>query len=189
MTTAKESVFPDKQRTGLLVVDVQQRLIPAIPADDVSRLIKSHLALLEMCHSFDLPIWYTEQYPKGLGPTVPELSEALEGVPKIEKTEFSACQNEQFRKTILSDLPKDIILTGIETHVCVLQTAVDLIESGHQVFVPRDAVASRTEENRENGLSLMELSGAVITNSETLIFHRLRKAGGDVFKRLSKLVR
>lgn len=189
MISDRESVFPDHQRCGLLVVDVQQRLIPAIAPDDVARLIKSHLSLIEMCKSFDIPIWYTEQYPKGLGSTVPELLEALEGVPKIEKTEFSACQNESFRRSILTGLPKDIILTGIETHVCVLQTAADLIESEHRVFVPRDAVASRTRENRENGLSLMERLGAVITNSETLVFHRLGKAGGDVFKRLSKLVR
>ena len=90
---------------------------------------------------------------------------------------------------IQDSLPRDVILTGVETHVCILQTAIDLMEDGHRVFVPIDAVASRCDENRQNALALMERAGAVITNMETLVFQRLIKAEGDAFKRLSKMVK
>ena len=182
-------ISPRRGGTGLLIVDVQERLLSAMPGEAAARLVKSHSALIEMATSFCHPIIYTEQYPKGLGATVSPLRECLEDCLRIEKLEFSALLNQTFRETALEVLPGDIIVTGMETHVCVLQTAVDLLNEGFRVFVPLDAVASRTDENRCNGLALMERAGAVVTNTETLVFDRLQVAKGDTFKRLSKLVR
>jgi nicotinamidase-related amidase len=184
-----ESLFPSPDASALLVVDVQERLIAAMPEAPAAALVKAHLALIEMADIFELPITYTEQYPRGLGPTVESIRGLLDAGRRVEKLEFSVCQNEGFCTTALPDLPRDVILTGMETHVCVLQTAVDLIDGGHRVFVPLDAVLSRTDANYRNGLALMEHAGAVITNSETIIFERLGSARGDAFKRLSKAVK
>lgn len=182
-----ESLFPVAGKTGLLIVDVQDRLLRAMPSEAQARVAKASVALIEMARLFDIPVVYTEQYPKGLGTTVEPVLEALSQAARFEKLEFSACANEQFAEA--AELPRDVILAGIETHVCVLQTAVDLMDSGHRVFVARDAVASRSDENWRNGLSLMEGAGAVITNSETIIFRFLGSARGEAFKRLSKLVK
>ena len=158
----------------------------------VSALAKvpaKHLLIIEMANRFCSPIAYTEQYPKGLGATLPPIRERLGDCLRVEKLEFSAVLNQDFRGKVLDVMPGDIILTGMETHVCVLQTAVDLLQEGFRVFVPRDAVASRSDENRCNGLALMERAGVVITNTETIVFDWLRVAKGDTFKALSKLVR
>jgi nicotinamidase-related amidase len=184
-----ETVFPRKNATALLVVDVQERLLAAMPADRAETLVKAHLALLEMARVYNVPVVVTEQYPKGLGPTVGAVHDALGEHRRIEKVEFSACANEAFRDEVLGSLPDDVIVTGMETHVCVLQTALDLVASGRRVFVPHDATCSRTERNHENGLSLAERGGAVVINTESLVFAQLGRAGGDAFKRLSRLVK
>ena len=161
-----------------MIIDVQERLSAAMPDDAIARLVKAHGALIELANRFCAPIAFTEQYPKGLGSTVSPLAERLGDCLRVEKLEFSAAQNREFRETVLDVFPGDIILTGMETHVCVLQTAIDLMEEGFRVFVPGDAVASRTDENRRNGLALLERAGAVITNTETLVFDWLRVAQG-----------
>jgi nicotinamidase-related amidase len=180
-------IFPEEGETGLLIIDVQERLLAAMPEAAAARLTKAHRALIEMARLFEIPVSYTEQYPKGLGSTVAPVRQELGGATCFEKTEFSACLNPDFAD--LAQLPADLIVTGMETHVCVLQTAADLIAQGHRVFVPLDAVASRTEDNWRNGLALIERVGGLVTNTETLVFRRLRRAGGDAFKRLSKLVK
>tara|TARA_B100000029_G_scaffold407367_1_gene408259 strand:- start:350 stop:844 length:495 start_codon:yes stop_codon:yes gene_type:complete len=151
---------------------------------------RSICALLGLAEGYSIPVYCTEQYPRGLGHTVTGIRENLPKTTKIiEKTEFSAVQNPAFQEILSQGLPEDILLTGMETHICVLQTAVDLMALGYRVFVVRDGVASRAAENRENGLALMQSEGAVITNSETVIFQFLKKAEGPLFKKLSKLIR
>jgi nicotinamidase-related amidase len=184
-----ESVFPSHERTALLVVDVQERLLAAMSDERAEELVKAHVALLEMARLYAVPVVVTEQYPKGLGPVVEAVRAALGDVRRVEKTEFSACRNASFREEVLDGLPEDVVLTGMETHVCVLQTALDLLGSGRRVFVPHDAVCSRTERNNQNGLELIARGGGIITNTETLIFHRLGKAEGESFKRLSRLIK
>lgn len=186
-----EVIFPNAESSALLVVDIQERLVPAIEDTQRERLLRQNGVLIECARTFGWQTVYSEQYPKGLGPTVPALREALEAADarRIEKVEFSCCRNPVFAEEVLSRLPPHVVVTGMEAHICVLQTVADLQARGHQVFVPWDAVGSRTAANRDNGLALIERAGAVVTNTETILFHALGRAGGDDFKRLSKMIR
>lgn len=186
-----DSIFPQPGKTALLVVDIQARLLPAMPQDDVALMLRQTHLLIEVAKAFNWPIYYSEQYPQGLGPTEPSLLAALEAqnATRVEKVEFSCVRNEVFRSTILPRLPSHVVVVGMETHVCVLQTVMDLHARGHQVFLPHDAVASRSVANKANGIALMKQVGAVETNAESLMFYALQKAGSDTFKHFSKMIR
>jgi nicotinamidase-related amidase len=173
----------DRDRAALVVVDVQEAFRPVVldfeaVASQVARLIQGAQAL-------DVPVVATEQYPKGLGKTVPEVAEHLVGVEPIEKVCFSAAEADGF------DLGgrEQALVCGIESHVCVSQTAHDLLDRGVEVHVARDAVSSRTAENRDVGLHKMERSGAVITSVETALFELVGAAGTDEFKAVQALVK
>jgi len=183
-------IFPKPASSALLIVDVQERLAPAM-VDGSSQLLKATRVLIECAAEFQWPILYTEQYPRGLGATVSALLPRLQelGARRIEKVEFSCLRNAEFAEQVQPTLPNHVVVCGMESHICVLQTVADLQARGHQAFVPLDGVASRTLENRDNGLRLMERTGAIVTNSETLLFAALQKAGTDAFKRLSPLIR
>lgn len=172
--------------TALLVVDVQARLGAAMPADRYEALIKNVGNCLAVAESLDLPVIASEQYPKGLGPTDERLT-----LPTAAhaKSAFSAWQDDGVRATLQASGRRQILVVGIETHICVYQTARDLVEAGFEVHVLADAVASRTEENRQIGLDLMRRAGAIVTSCETVLFDLLGKAGGPVFKQVSRLIR
>ncbi len=177
------SLLPDFSQATLLVIDLQERLVPAMAGEDA--LIKHAGNLIRAAHAFGATIYASEQYPRGLGHTVPPILEALGGTKPVEKVEFSLLQAPTFE----GNLQHDVIVCGVEAHVCVLQTVQDLIERGHQVWVPFDAVASRNVENRDNALALMREGGAKVVNVESLIFNALKSARHDEFKAFSKLVR
>ena len=141
-----------------------------------------------MAKSMDIPIIITEQYPKGLGETVSKLDVNIEEIEKFEKNTFSGCIEEVIGY-LKSKGRKKIIITGMETHVCVFQSVRDLIKEGYYVFVAADAVCSRTEENYKNGLDMMKDMGAVISNTETILFDMLKESGTPQFKALSKLIK
>jgi nicotinamidase-related amidase len=173
----------EADRTTLVVVDVQEGFRKAIP--DFERVAKATATLIEGAEAIGIPIVVTEQYPKGLGETAPEVAEHLpEGTEPLEKVVFSAAEAEGF------DLGgrDQALVCGIETHVCVNQTVLDLLESGVDVEVAEDAVGSRTEENKRVGLHKMEAAGAVLTSVETALFELLGRAGSDEFKRVQKLI-
>ena len=191
--------LPLPASSTLVVVDLQERLVPAMSPADQAGVIKAAGNLIALWAeeaagtpaAADGDILYSEQYPRGLGPTVPAILAELTHAPgarRIEKTAFSVCGEPAYDR---SERPvqRDVVLLGMEAHVCVLLTGLDLLARGHRVFVPHDAVASRTERNRENGLALLAKDGAVIVNSETLIFNALGQAGGDKFKRFSARIR
>lgn len=178
--------LPHLETTSLLVVDIQERLLPAMHADDQPQLIKAVTNLALAVHEFGGHLAYTEQYPRGLGPTVAALNEPLKSATRLEKVEFSALKNENAPAL---KLRPDVILTGIECHVCVLMTGLDLLAAGHRVWVPHDAVGSRHPANKSNGLELLTKAGATLVNSESLIFASLERAGTDRFKRFSALIR
>ena len=178
--------LPHFDTATLLVVDIQERLLHAMWPDDQAAVLKNVSNLALACREFGGQTVYSEQYPKGLGPTVSALNEALHGATRLEKTEFSVVKNSAAETLNMSG---NIILTGMEAHVCVLLTGLDLIAAGHRVWVPFDAVASRRREYRDNGLSMLEKAGAAIINTESLIFAALGKAGGERFKRFSALIR
>ena len=168
----------------LVVVDVQEAFRPAVL--DFDRVVANVATLVKGVDPLSVPIAVTEQYPDGLGSTVPELAEHLpEAVEPVEKKCFSAAAADGF------DLHgrTQALVCGIEAHVCVSQTAHDLLERGIEVHVARDAVTSRTEENREVGLHKMERAGAVITSVETALFELLRTADDSQFKLVQGLIR
>jgi nicotinamidase-related amidase len=176
----------DRSRAALIVVDVQEGFRPAVL--DFEQVARNVATLVRAAHILGLPTLVTEQYPKGLGPTVAEVAEHL-GVTPIEKVCFSAVDAEGFPSALHGADRDQVLLCGIEAHVCVNQTAEDLIADGAEVHVAQDAVSSRTAENRALGLHKMERSGAVVTSVETALFELLRQAGTPEFKEIQALVK
>lgn len=172
-----------RDATLLVVVDAQEAFRPAVL--DFDRVIHNTAVLVQGAHALGVPVVVTEQYPKGLGHTVPEVAEHLNGVEPIEKVCFSAAAGDGFDP----GGRQQALVCGIETHVCVSQTAHDLLDRGLEVHVARDAVTSRTEENREVGLRKMERAGAVVTSVETALFELLGAAGSDEFKTVQRLIK
>jgi nicotinamidase-related amidase len=173
--------------TMLLVIDIQERLFGAMEEQFKPVLIKNNAILIKTAKILGMPVVVSEQYPKGLGPTIPEMAELLTGVPKIEKLYFSCFKDESIRKTIEDAGKKNIIITGIETHVCVLQTVFDLIQTGYNPVVASDAVLSRNASDRLAAIEAMRVAGAIIYPTETIAFMFLEKAGTPEFKQLSPL--
>jgi len=177
----------DRENTGLLVVDVQDKLMGVM--DRKQRVVDNVLKLLHLSKIFDLPVILTEQYPKWLGPTLPEIGKSLPAIEPISKLHFNCCDVDAFRNRLESEGLENIIITGVESHICVFQTCLSLLERGHKVHVPQDAVDSRTEENWRVGLGLMNKAGAYITSTEAIIYQILKKAGTKEFKEMLKLVK
>ncbi|MCD4749578.1 MAG: hydrolase [Thermoanaerobaculales bacterium] len=173
------------EMAALLVVDVQER-INGVMAD------QSHMprleVLLEACHVLKVPTVTTEQYPKGLGATLSPLAEKLPS-PAIEKETFSCLRQPEVLDALENTGRQQIVVVGIESHVCVLQTALDLLERGYEVHVPHDAVNSRRPADKEWALHRMAAAGAMITATESVLFELLGRCGTDEFKAVSKLVK
>jgi nicotinamidase-related amidase len=172
--------------TLLLIIDFQQKLANAMAnAESVAAEIKR---LVEGMNLLKIPVVATEQYPKGLGATTEELASELRSAPVVEKMTFSCCGELRFGDELKQLGRRQIVVTGIETHVCVLQTVLDLLANGYQVHVPVTATCSRSDNNRDNALSRMQQSGAVLTNSESVLFDLLVEAGTNDFKAVMKLI-
>ena len=205
------------RRAALLVIDIQERLAPAMPADVLARLERNVVILLEAARRFGIPVVVSEQYPKGLGRTIPSVSTSIQGlapgapdsfvagpaparplaagvptVHRIEKTDFAVTDCAAFAP-VAADLAAagrdQWIVTGMETHVCVWQSVRGLLGRGAAVHVVADAVSSRTEASWRAGLGLAERAGAAITTTEAVVFDWLGRAGTDDFKALSKLIK
>ncbi len=179
--------------TALLVVDVQEKLLPAMPTAEAPRLLRAVDLLLDAADRFGLPTWVTEQYPSGLGATVPELRARLETMarrpPVLAKTIFSATGVPEVPTALAASGARSVIVTGVEAHVCVFQTARDLARRGYHVHVPFDAVASRDPACKQAALALLASHGVTITTTETVVFDLLGDAASPHFRALSKLVR
>ena len=177
----------------LVIVDMQTRLSTAMPQDALQAVIKNCGILVAAAAMLDVLVVVTEQYPKGLGNTVPELLELLPylkpaNIKPVVKITFSCMAEPKFSRQLTRDRSQ-VILAGMEAHVCVLQTAMGLIETGKQVFVAEDAVISRNPANKANALARMRDAGCIISNTESIVFEWLGKAEGDNFKAISKLIR
>jgi nicotinamidase-related amidase len=175
----------------LLVVDVQERLASAMPPPAMSQLVTNATLLLEAARLLGVSAVASEQYPKGLGSTVAPIAEKLRalGVQPIDKLTFDACSEPRVAEVIARRSPRAVVLLGLETHVCVLQTACELARRGYDVRVVGDAVASRREDHRAMGLSLCERAGAFVMPAETVVFDWMQRAGTAEFKAISKLLR
>lgn len=170
--------------SSLLVIDVQEKLVPLIPRRE--QLVKNVGFLLEAAQTLSVPVQATEQYPKGLGSTVAELLAKLPH--RLEKTAFSCCVIAEVEIKVQAGGRNKVVVVGMETHVCVLQTALDLLARGLTVHVPIDAVASRYDVDHATALRRMEQAGAILTTSETAVFEWIGRSGTPEFKAISKLV-
>ena len=173
--------------TALLVLDLQERLLPAIFGKE--RIVQNNLRLIQGAVLLGIPVFVTEQYRKGLGPTVPEIASALPGFAPWEKMTFSACGAEALVPAIQAGKFSNVLLGGIETHICVSQSCLDLLELGLRVFVVADATSSRTEVNHQIGLGRMQDAGAVLVSTEMALLELLEKAGTPEFKKILELIR
>jgi nicotinamidase-related amidase len=170
----------------LLIVDMQEKLLPFIP--DAEKVTRNCRRLIEGANALGVPVFATEQYPKGLGATTPELANFFESIP--EKQRFSAAQ--VLNWGIAGSQPDDrfkIVVSGIEAHVCVLQTALDLIAQGFRVFIPADAVASRGKLDWRFALDRLSASGATVTTTESVLFEWCETSAATEFKQISKLIK
>lgn len=180
---------PDPSRSALVVIDIQEKLCNIMPQEVLPQTLKNVSILIQGAQAFNIPVLLTEQYPKGLGPTVPLISKLLPDVTPHEKLVFSCYREHNFRKTLEAKDARDVFLCGIETHICVLQTALDLLADDYRVFIPLDAVISRFKHNWKQGVALMQQAGAIVGTTETFLFMMLEESGTDRFKAISRLIR
>jgi nicotinamidase-related amidase len=182
--------IPRLRRTqaGVVVVDIQDRLLPQI--FEKERLVQKTVLLLKGAAILSLPIFATEQYRKGLGVTAPEIAAAIKDFSPLEKVTFSSCGAAGFVEALKAKGTADVLLCGMEAHICVLQTCLDLLEQKQfRVFVVADAVSSRSEENTRLALERMRTAGAEIVSTEMVLFELLGRAATDEFKQILALVR
>jgi nicotinamidase-related amidase len=176
-----------RAKAGLVVVDIQERFVPVI--HELQRMVQNSLRLINGVGILRLPILATEQYREGLGATVPEIASAIPNFAPMEKNSFSCCSAPGFVEALRAKGVQDVILCGIEAHVCVCQTCLGLLDAGFRPFVVADAISSRTPENHRLGVERMRDAGAVIVSTEMILFELLERAGTDEFKRMLKVVK
>jgi nicotinamidase-related amidase len=180
----------DRQRTALVVIDVQERLFPAMDADHREEVMRNIKVLTATARRLHLGMLVTEQYPKGLGHTLQEVKDTLPAeVQPVEKVAFSCLGVDAFRSRLAATGARQLLLAGIEAHVCVLMSALDLLAEGYAVHVVADAVTSRTQANWRLAMAQLRQAGAVVTTTETVLFQLLRQADTDDFRELARLIR
>jgi len=184
---AVDKFLLDKNNALLLIIDIQERLAAVMKQKD--QVVKNCLHLIELAKMQNIPVVVTEQYPKGLGHTLPELTAALPAHAIAEKVAFNCCAEHSFNAVLKRFGKKKIIVTGMETHICVLQTSLGLIADGHDVHLVSDAVCSRTKENWKSGMEFIRNAGGVVTNTETALFQLLGVAGTPEFKAISQRIK
>jgi nicotinamidase-related amidase len=177
----------NKDNAVLVIVDIQDKL--AVVMKQKEKVTDNSLHLIEAAKLLNIPVIVTEQYPKGLGQTINEIKEALPSYAPFEKVTFDCCKGEGFLEKMASLRKTHVILTGMETHVCVLQTCLGLLGKGYFVHLVSDAVCSRKKDDYKSGRKMMRDAGAVITCTETALFQLLEKAGTPEFKAISKRIR
>jgi nicotinamidase-related amidase len=175
------------ENTALVLIDYQERLFPVM--SDKEKLLKYVVRLVNCALTLEVPVVLTEQYPKGLGPTIPEIKTLLQTLKPIEKTCFSCCDNEEFSRYLESLKRKQLLIAGIEAHICVYQTAAALARKGYEVQVVSDCVSSRDPENKALALARMTAMGILPTSVEMAAFEMLKVAQGDKFKKVSGIIK
>lgn len=172
----------------LVVIDIQERLVTAMPEKIYLRLRDSVAMLAEAAKLLGVPVITTEQYPQGIGHTVPELTASC-SAKVVEKVSFGCCGEPNFMAAVKATGRSQVILTGMEAHVCVYQTVLGLLESGYHVHLVRDGICSRNKSDFLAGVAIAAQAGAVVTTAETVMFQMLERSTHDQFKAISKLVK
>ena len=178
-----------RENTQAMIIDVQERLTPHI--NDHENIVKKISTLIQGLQALDIPIMLNEQYKKGLGETLPEIKELLNENNKkgFEKLTFSACDNDDSWNHLAQQNRSIVLLMGVETHVCVLQTALDLLDNGMQPVIIGDAVGSRFPYDKKQAIRRIRRAGGVITTVETVLFELCRSSADPAFKTISNLVK
>lgn len=175
------------ENTFAIFIDFQERLAPAMY--DTEKLIPKTVTLAKGLQELEIPFVVSQQYTKGLGETVSEIKDAIENFSYIDKATFSCCDNEELSKWISDQNKKTVIVCGIEAHICVLQTVIDLLEKDYNVIVVADCVSSRTEYDKKIGLERVRDEGAFVTTTESILFELTRGAKSPHFKVISNLIK
>lgn len=176
-----------KEKTVAVAIDFQEKLMRVM--EDPKGLEKTVAAFMEGIKVLGIPVIVTQQYTKGLGETTEGIKEKMAGSMSVEKTSFSALKTREFEEKIKETGRDTVLLCGIETHICVMQTAMDLLEKGYKVFVIADCTASRKESDKNCGIRRMERAGAVITTYEAILFEILEDAKNEGFKEISRIIK
>lgn len=176
-----------QNKTSAVIIDIQERLFPHIHEHEL--LEKKCQILISGLQILSIPITVTQQYTRGLGETIRPLKELLAESEPLEKMTFSCCGIDSFSDRLKSMNRKNVILAGIETHVCVLQTALDLIEQGYQPVLVEDCVSSRNQNDKAQAVARMRSEGVIITTLESVLFELCRVSGTEEFKAISRLVK
>ena len=174
------------QTTGLIVVDAQTKLLGVMKRGQA--VVDNIVRLLHLADRFDLPVIVTEQYARLMGPIVQDIVIKLPESVFVKKMDFNCCAVDEFNDRLGATGAKSVVLTGFETHICILQTGLSLLEAGYVVHVPQDAVDSRTDENWRVGIEQMREAGVVISSTEAVIFQLLGKAGTPEFKDMLRII-
>jgi nicotinamidase-related amidase len=175
------------ENTVLVAIDFQERLFPAM--HDKEKLLRNTVKLIRGAKALEVPVVLTEQYPKGLGPTIPEVKELLPDIKPIEKVCFSCCDSEAFSQALEALKRKQVLICGIEAHICVYQTAMALARAGYEVQAVSDCVSSREPENKAIAIQKLSAVGVLPASAEMALFELLRVAQGDKFKQISNIVK
>lgn len=176
-----------KEQTVALVIDIQERLFPVIAQNEA--LLKNTHILIKGLQALEIPLLITEQYRKGLGETLPEIQAHFQPFKMTEKTSFSCCDDARFMVELEQLSKPNVLICGIESHVCVLQTVLDLLANGFVPVVVEDCVSSRKLSDKETALHRMRQEGAIVTTCESILFELARVSGTEAFKTISKLVK
>ena len=175
------------ENTALLIVDIQGNLAHLMHGKEL--LFKNVQKLIKGIQILGIPILWVEQNPQGLGSTIPEIANILKNIQPISKMSFSSCRNDRFLQALNALDRKQVLIAGIETHICVYQTSAELVDIGYDVQVVTDAVSSRNMTNKEIGLQRMRDSGVSLTSVETALFELLKVAEGEQFREILKIVK
>ncbi len=178
----------DADKAVLVVIDIQERLVPAMPQKVYRKLLDTVSMLVDAAKLLGVPVVTTEQYPKGIGHTVAELAEAC-NERVIEKVSFGCCGEPNFLQAMKETGRSQVIVTGMEAHVCVFQTVLGLLNDGYHVHLLSDAICSRNKADYLSGVANAAQAGAVVTTAETVLFQMLKESTHEQFKAISKLVK
>tara|TARA_B100001996_G_scaffold307684_1_gene249133 strand:+ start:176 stop:730 length:555 start_codon:yes stop_codon:yes gene_type:complete len=176
------------EKSQLVIIDMQEKLSEAMPKEVINKIIKRCELLITTANELDIPQICTEQYPKGLGHTLKLMMPFLSEAKFVEKNVFACTEEPIFLRCLIKTRPQ-IFLMGMEAHICILQTALDLIKSGKDVFIIEDAVVSRNILNKQNALNRLRDAGCIITNTESIIFEWLKTSENETFKKIAPLIK
>jgi len=181
-------MMADFEKSQLVIIDIQEKLAAAMPKEVINKLVKRCELLVTTASEFGIPFICSEQYPKGLGPTLPSMQSFLSDAKFVEKVAFNCVDEPVFERCLVKSRPQ-IFIMGMEAHICVLQTALSLLDKGKDVFIVEDAIVSRNILNKQNAINRLRQAGCIITTTESVVFEWIKSADNEVFKRVAGLIK